>query len=98
MDWAQLKESLSISDEFLKQNQKRITDFLLRGGSSLVTPLYNYLQGNDAAIEALRRIVQAELMGRFYVLKYFADDLHREICLLYTSLPAAPGLWRYAAQ
>ena len=79
MDWAQLKESLSISDEFVKQNQNCITDFLLRGGSSLVTPLYNYLQGNDAAIEALRRIVQAELMGRFYVLKYFADDLHREI-------------------
>ena len=79
MDWAQLKESLSISDEFVKQNQNCITDFLLRGGSSLVTPLYNYLQGNDAAIEALRRIVQAELMGQFYVLKYFADDLHREI-------------------
>ena len=79
MDWAQLKESLSISDEFVKQNQNRITDFLLRGGSSLVTPLYNYLQGNDAAIEALRRIVQAELMGQFYVLKYFADDLRREI-------------------
>lgn len=37
-----------------------------------MTPLYNYLQGNDAAIEALRRIVQAELMGQFYVLKYFA--------------------------
>lgn len=79
MDWAQLKESLSISDEFVKQNQNRITDFLLRGGSSLVTPLYNYLQGNDAAIEALRRIMQAELMGQFYVLKYFADDLRREI-------------------
>ena len=38
-----------------------------------------YLQGNDKAIEALRRIVQAELMGQFYALKYFADDLQREI-------------------
>ena len=41
--------------------------------------LYDYLQGNDKAIEALRRIVQAELMGQFYALKYFADDLRREI-------------------
>lgn len=41
--------------------------------------LYGYLQGNDKAIEALRRIVQAELMGQFYTLKYFTDDLQREI-------------------
>ena len=31
------------------------------------------------AVEALRRIVQAELMGQFYKLKYFAGDLQREI-------------------
>lgn len=78
-DWVCLKENLAFSDEFVEQNKSCITDFLLRGGSSLVAPLYHYLQGNDAAVEALRRIVQAELMGRFYALKYFADDLRREI-------------------
>ena len=78
-DWLDLKERFSITDEFVEQHREPVTNFLLRGGSAMVRSLYDYLQGNDKAIEALRRIVQAELMGQFYALKYFADDLQREI-------------------
>lgn len=78
-DWLDLKERFSITDEFVEQYKEAVTNFLLRGGSAMVRALYGYLQGDDKAIEALRRIVQAELMGQFYALKYFADDLQREI-------------------
>ena len=78
-DWLDLKERFSITDEFVEQHREPVTNFLLRGGSAMVRALYGYLQGDDKAIEALRRIVQAELMGQFYALKYFADDLQREI-------------------
>lgn len=78
-DWLDLKERFSIADEFVEQYREPVTNFLLRGGSAMVRALYGYLQGDDKAIEALRRIVQAELMGQFYALKYFADDLQREI-------------------
>lgn len=78
-DWLDLKQRFSFTDEFVEQHRESVTNFLLRGGSAMVRSLYGYLQGNDKAIEALRRIVQAELMGQFYALKYFADDLRREI-------------------
>lgn len=78
-DWLDLKQRFSFTDEFVEQHRESVTNFLLRGGSAMVRSLYDYLQGNDKAIEALRRIVQAELMGQFYALKYFADDLQREI-------------------
>lgn len=78
-DWLDLKQRFSFTDEFVEQHRESVTNFLLRGGSAMVCSLYGYLQGNDKAIEALRRIVQAELMGQFYALKYFADDLQREI-------------------
>lgn len=78
-DWLDLKQRFSFTDEFVEQHRESVTNFLLRGGSAMVRSLYGYLQGNDKAIEALRRIVQAELMGQFYALKYFADDLQREI-------------------
>ena len=45
----------------------------------MVCALYGELDGQELAVEALRRIVQAELMGQFYKLKYFAGDLQREI-------------------
>lgn len=78
-DWLDLKQRFSFTDEFVEQYRESVTNFLLRGGSAMVRSLYGYLQGNDKAIEALRRIVQAELMGQFYALKYFANDLQREI-------------------
>ena len=70
---------LVFSDDFVEQNRETVTEFLLRGGAAMVRALYGELDGQELAVEALRRIVQAELMGQFYKLKYFAGDLQREI-------------------
>ena len=81
-NWAYLKENMGFSEEFVREYQPEIVNFLLRGGSSMVRPLYNELQyrnESEKSCEALRRIVQAELMGQFYKLKYFAGDLKQEI-------------------
>ena len=81
-NWAYLKENMGFSGEFVREYQPGIVNFLLRGGSSMVRPLYNELQYRNESeknCEALRRIVQAELMGQFYKLKYFAGDLKQEI-------------------
>ena len=78
-DWLDLKEKLAFSDDFVEQNQETVTEFLLQGGAAMVCALYGELDGQELAVEALRRIVQAELMGQFYKLKYFAGDLQREI-------------------
>ena len=78
--WEKMKEEWALTGEFENQNHSHIIDFLLQGGSALVWPLYQYLQDMDNQYcEALRRIVMAELMGQFYRLKYFADDLNREL-------------------
>ena len=63
----------------MEQNRETVTEFLLRGDAAMVRALYGELDGQELAVEALRRIVQAELMGQFYKLKYFAGDLQREI-------------------
>ena len=66
-NWAYLKENMGFSEEFVREYQPGIVNFLLRGGSSMVRPLYNELQYRNESeknCEALRRIVQAELMGQ----------------------------------
>ena len=78
-DWRVLKEKLAFSDDFVEQNRETVTEFLLQGGAAMVRALYGELDRQELAVEALRRIVQAELMGQFYKLKYFAGDLQREI-------------------
>ena len=79
-DWLYLKEKLSFADDFVEQYRNTTTDFLLRGGAYMVRSLYDYLpHGDKESAEALRRVMQAELMGKFYDLKYFAGDLQREI-------------------
>ena len=80
-EWAYLKENMGFSEEFVREYQPGIVNFLLRGGSSMIRPLYNELQyrnESEKSCEALRRIVQAELMGQFYKLKYFAGDLKQK--------------------
>ena len=81
-DWACLKENMAFSEAFIHEYQAGITNFLLRGGSTMVRPLYDELRyrgDSEKSCEALRRIVQAELMGQFYRLKYFAGDFRQEI-------------------
>lgn len=78
--WLYLKEKMGLSDEFVAENRKRVTEFLLKGGGAMAAQVYQYMetQGEEKS-EALRRIVKAELMGQFYKLKYFTDDLKREL-------------------
>lgn len=79
-NWKYLKDKLVFSDEFVTQNRQSITEFLLRGGGAMVRAFLDGLaQSDKTAVEALRRVLQAELMGQFYKLKYFTDDLRREI-------------------
>lgn len=81
-DWTYLREHMAFNDEFVGTYQTSIVDFLLRGGSAMVRPLYEelrYSSDGEKGCEALRRIVQAELMGKFYKLKYFAGDLRQEL-------------------
>ena len=79
-DWLYLKEKFSFADDFVEQYRTTTTDFLLRGGAYMVRSLYDYLPyGDKVSPEALRRVTQAEMMGKFYELKYYAGDLQREI-------------------
>ena len=81
---ARVNATHEFSDFFWRENVREVV--LIKYDAKFIPVSYTHLdvykrqlQGNDKAIEALRRIVQAELMGQFYALKYFADDLQREI-------------------
>ena len=74
-DWNYLVEKMGFSDEFVKENRNRIICFLACEGAEMTRTYYDYTEKKDA----FRRIVQAELMGQFQILKYFEDDLQKEI-------------------
>ena len=74
--WQKLKSLLKIDDEFIKSNRTQIIKFIMQNGAHLVL---TYINSNRGKLEAISRIVKAELMGRFGELKYFRDDLIREI-------------------
>ena len=74
-DWNYLVEKMGFSDEFVKENLNHIIHFLACEGAEMTRTYYDYTEKKDA----FRRIVQAELMGQFHMLKYFKDDLQKEI-------------------
>jgi len=74
-DFFKLKEELELSNEFIMQNECYIKEFLLKEGAEMSRIYYEYTPQK----EAFRRIVQAELMGKFKELKYFDKDLEKEI-------------------
>ena len=80
-DWKQLQENLDLSDEFLQKNKKHILKFLFKNGAGMTLTYSNYLTLTQPQSEAFPRIVRAELMGKFYQLKYFKGDLEKEIDL-----------------
>ena len=75
--WSELKEMMKIEEAFVIAHQQNITDFLLRNGAGIALTYYKQL--SEKKQEAYRRIVIAELMGEFRRLKYFKDDLTKEI-------------------
>ncbi|MCI9553460.1 MAG: hypothetical protein HFE94_08005, partial [Acutalibacter sp.] len=74
-DWKWISEKMGLTEEFVEQNQPNIFRFILNEGSEMTRMYYEYTEKK----EALRRIIQAELMGQFRTLKYYKDDLEHEI-------------------
>ena len=75
--WQELCEALKIDSNFIKAYSESIFAFLTENGAEIALTYYRQL--GDRQKEAYRRIVIAELMGKFYDLKYHAGDLKKEI-------------------
>lgn len=75
-DWQKLKEAFNFSEAFIRDNEVRIKEFIYMDGAYIMG---TYLKNVPEKKEALRRLVYAELMGRFRELKYFRDDLAMEL-------------------
>ena len=76
VSWKILKEKLSFSEEFVQNNAARIGNFLFVGGAEIME---TFLERQPSKIEEIRRLVTAELLGKFDELKYPSGDLMREI-------------------
>ena len=76
VSWGLLKEKLSFSEEFVQNNAARIGNFLFVGGAETME---TFLERQPSKIEEIRRLVTAELLGKFDELKYPSGDLMREI-------------------
>ena len=76
ISWGVLKEKLTFSEDFVKTNATRIGEFIFAGGAEVMA---TYLKQQPSKKEEIRRLVVAELLGKFEKLKYPAGDLSREI-------------------
>ena len=74
--WKNLKTELNISDAFVAENKSNIQKFIYEGGAEITT---SFLNRQPKKKEEIRRIVNAELLGKFMELKYHGGDLGREI-------------------
>lgn len=75
--WNDLIKFMGFNTKFIENNKIQIKQFLLNNGAEFaLTYFKNY---NNKDLDSFKKIVKAELMGQFKKLKYFADDLHKEI-------------------
>ena len=74
-DWIAMTKELALDEEFIQTNKAHIIHFLMREGAEMSRIYYDYTENK----EAFRRILLAELMGEFKTLKYYPDDLNKEI-------------------
>ena len=74
--WKNLKTELNISDAFVEENKSNIQKFIYEGGAEIMT---SFLNNQPQKKEEIRRIVNAELLGKFMELKYHEGDLEQEI-------------------
>ena len=74
--WNWLKDFFSISNEFIQENKEQILSFLCEGGAEI---LYEYHKDYNRNVEGMRRLLVAELLGRFREVKYHENDLEREL-------------------
>lgn len=75
-DWSYLSGEFGFSAQFVDENRERVRDFIFNDGAHIFRIYYDAEKGKA---EELRRLVSAEVMGRFKELKYFRDDLTKEI-------------------
>lgn len=77
--WMRLNEVLRIDESFLHKNREGLMRFLCNGGAEIFRA---FLSGDlEAKKEKTRRLCVAEIAGRFREVKYYKDDLEREIAL-----------------
>lgn len=77
MYWKNLCSYMQLNDSFINENKNHIKNFLLNNGAELALSYFNNRNSIDK--EAYKRIVKSELMGEFKMLKYYTDDLKKEI-------------------
>ena len=74
--WEWLRTYLHIEDSFVQENASGIREFLLEGGGEI---MYEFCKDQYSKREEAKRLLQAEILGRFHEVKYFGNDLEREI-------------------
>lgn len=75
-EWKYLINLFGFSEQFIVENSEHIKKFLYEDGAYIIK---TYHESNTKKTEELRRLVSAELMGRFKELKYYHNDLTREL-------------------
>lgn len=75
-EWLQLKDVFGFDQQFVQDNKERIMAFLYEDGAHIMWTYYTNVSHKK---EELRRLVSAELLGRFKELKYHSDDLDNEL-------------------
>lgn len=76
--WQKLIEIMELKQEFIEKNKYNIKRFLIKNGAEIALTYYNELTNKEKR-ESYKLIVKSELMGEFNKLKYFSDDLNKEI-------------------
>lgn len=92
--WKNLKTELNISDAFVEENKSNIQKFIYEGGAEIMT---SFLNRQPKKKEEIRRIVNAELLGKFMELKYHEGDLEREIAFPLKKMWKSCGKKTYCA-
>ena len=93
-DWQALAEAMELSEAFLTQYRENILKFLCQNGAYIVRRYEDCLDPKLRV--AFYRVVKAELMGQLDVLKYFEDDLQRELDMPLTTHITRPIPERYS--
>ncbi len=75
-EWLQLKNVFGFDQKFVQDNKERIMAFLYEDGAHIMWTYYTNVSHKK---EELRRLVSAELLGRFKELKYHSNDLDNEL-------------------
>lgn len=75
-EWLQLRDAFGFDQKFVQDNKERIMTFLYEDGAHILWTYYTDVSNKK---EELRRLVSAELMGRFTELKYHSNDLTNEL-------------------